>query len=70
MKTIFTYTAKGQHPVKLIYNAAQYDFVVVYGLQRHEQLSLEDAMTELGYCLIHALECTGQLDEYREEISK
>ena len=38
------------------------DYNVIYGLQEHKQLSYSDAVKELGFCIMHALQCEGKLD--------
>lgn len=38
------------------------DFLILYGQQSKENLTYEEAATELGACLMHAAACNGQID--------
>lgn len=51
----------GDVPVTLAQHAKD-NFAVVYGKQVKEGLSYEEACTELGACVMHALACGGRLD--------
>ena len=48
-------------PVRL-YQSGTGKFSVLYGSERHEKLSYEDAAREFGLCLLHALACVGRIN--------
>lgn len=58
--TIFRTKLAG-YSIELIRSSSE-TFTVVYGKQREINLTYDDAAKELGYCILHALQCEGKLD--------
>ena len=68
MKTLFTCQPEGAFPIALVqtrpsskrYPSGQ--FIVTYGHDVKEDLSRDEAGEVLGSCILHALECTGEIE--------
>ena len=48
--------------IKLI-KKAKHKYDVVYGKEKHLNLTYEYAAKQLGYCIMHALTCADKLEE-------
>lgn len=59
--TAHTETIEGQHTVALLVEPKGL-FTVVYGEQRRTGLTYAAAAKEYGECLMHSLQCAGQLE--------
>lgn len=64
MKLIQTYKTESQYDVQVFTHKKK--LAVVYGHEKHLDLTYHEAAKHLGYCLLHALQCTGELDKLSE----
>ncbi len=46
-----------------LYQTSKNFFAVLYGKQLKEKLTYEEAATEFGLCIMHALTCEGKIQE-------
>lgn len=60
MKTPVVFQTEGQCDVSITQTGKD-SYTVKYGLQTKRKLNQDEAARELGYCLMHALECAGKI---------
>ena len=64
MKPCYTVQVEGQYAVTLHQGNKREGrlFRVTYGAEQTLMLSYDEACSELGACIMHALACNGQID--------
>lgn len=64
MKIVHETTIQGQHPIRLLQRASGL-FDVHYGFHTQGvRLSQAEAAKEYGHCVMHALQCSGLIEDY------
>lgn len=65
MKLVHITSIPGSYDVRL-YRRENGLFDVHYGAEKHSNLFYREAAQEFGQCVMHSLQCAGQLDDQED----